>query len=214
MALSKFGTFSGIRGTTSSATDVNASTPTFSFYNSTYTSKYLSFVGVETTTNQPDSANKFYYPLQTPTNQEQALMTTWEVPPYIPSSEYQAGTTPIPFVYIAGKYVLTGPQYDASPIAGMYYNTAIAYMTNGKDSTSQNLEAAAGYLVANLCTLTNHQPTSVCSLVPAKLRKGVSATISTTPPSTTTTAPRATSTTVASKTSTTVSAKTTTTKKA
>ena len=43
MALSKFGTFTDLQGTTSSATDTNPSTPTFSFYGSTYTSKYLSF---------------------------------------------------------------------------------------------------------------------------------------------------------------------------
>ncbi|HUC14208.1 MAG TPA: DUF929 family protein, partial [Acidimicrobiales bacterium] len=51
MALSKFGTFHNVMGTTSSSTDVNPSTPTFSFYKSTYTSPYLSFVPVETETN-------------------------------------------------------------------------------------------------------------------------------------------------------------------
>ena len=47
MALSKFGTFSGLKGTTSSATDVDASTPTFSFYGSKFTSRYITFEPVE-----------------------------------------------------------------------------------------------------------------------------------------------------------------------
>ena len=42
-ALSRFGTFKNLKITTSSATDVDANTPTFSFYGSTFTSPYIKF---------------------------------------------------------------------------------------------------------------------------------------------------------------------------
>ena len=43
LALSRFGTFSGLSTTHSSATDFAPDTPAISFYRATYTSKYLIF---------------------------------------------------------------------------------------------------------------------------------------------------------------------------
>src|SRR5580700_7583712 len=43
VALSKFGTFSNLSQTTSSSTDGYPSTPTFTFYQSVYTSQYIDF---------------------------------------------------------------------------------------------------------------------------------------------------------------------------
>jgi thiol-disulfide isomerase/thioredoxin len=161
LALSKFGTFSDLRGTTSSATDTNPSTPTFSFYGSTYTSKYLTFLSDEEATNTETA-------LQDPTAAEQALVTKWDTTPYIPAAD--AGENPIPFVYVAGKYVLTGNQFDASPISGMQWAAAAPYMTSGSNSTSKAMLAAAGYLVGDLCVLTHDQPAAVCSQVPTVLK--------------------------------------------
>src|SRR5579875_3821192 len=123
MALSKFGTFSDVRATTSSSTDTNASTPTSSFYKSKYKSNYLSFVPVETETNTQA-------PLQNATPAQAALLNKWDVSPYTT----QDGS--IPFVYMAGKYLITGAQYDASKIAGWPMSQAIPYMTSGSNPTS------------------------------------------------------------------------------
>ena len=159
LALSKFGTFSGLHGTSSSATDVNASTPTFAFYHSTFTSKYLAFTPVET-------ENNTYGSLQTPSSAEQALLTKWDVPPYV-SSVQQDGS--IPFVYMGGKYVQIGAQYNASPMSGMQFTKAVSYVTSGANATSKAAMAAAGYLVGDICALTHGQPASVCSQVPKSL---------------------------------------------
>ncbi len=166
MALSKFGTFTNLRGTSSSSTDVNASTPTFSFYGSKYSSPYINFVGVELQTNTYDSAIGNYPTLQTPTAEQQQILTKWDAPPYVPSGHNGA----IPFVYLAGRYVITGIQYDASHIAGWTMPNAAAYLSSGANPTSRALEAAAGYLVGDICALTHGQPASVCSVVPANLR--------------------------------------------
>ena len=49
VALSRFGTFSGLKTTSSSSTDIYPNTPTFTFHGATYTSQYVDFVSVETT---------------------------------------------------------------------------------------------------------------------------------------------------------------------
>jgi thiol-disulfide isomerase/thioredoxin len=161
IALSKFGTFSDLRGTTSSATDTNPSTPTFSFYGSSYTSPYLSFASDEEATNTGAA-------LQDPTAAEQTLVAKWDTAPYIPSAD--AGENPIPFIYLAGKYVLTGNQFDASAISGKQWAGAASYMTSGTNPTSKAMEAAAGYLIGDLCALTHNQPAAVCSQVPSLLK--------------------------------------------
>jgi uncharacterized protein DUF929 len=159
MALSKFGTFHNVTGTTSSSTDVNPSTPTFSFYKSTYTSPYLSFVPVETETNTKAT-------LQNPTAGETAIWEKWDVPPYVSAADEGS----IPFIYLGGKYLVTAESYDASPIAGFQMLAAVNYMTAGNNTTSKAAEAAAGYFVSDLCTMTHNQPAAVCNLVPTWLR--------------------------------------------
>ena len=46
-ALSRFGTFHGLQQISSSSSDVDPNTPTFTFYKSHYTSKYVAFTPVE-----------------------------------------------------------------------------------------------------------------------------------------------------------------------
>jgi len=160
MALSKFGTFEGLRGSTSSPSDVDPSTPSFSFYGSSYTSRYLSFVADE----EENHAEQI---LQIPTPEEQALIATYDTAPYVPAAD--AGENPIPFVYMAGKYVLTGTQFSPGPIAGMSWATAATLLTSGTNAESKAAEASAGYLVGDICVLTHNRPASVCSQVPTVL---------------------------------------------
>jgi hypothetical protein len=80
-----------------------------------------------------------------------------------------AGANPIPFVYMAGRYELTGNQYDASSLAGTAWDTAAGDLTSGTNTTSKAAEAAAGYLVGDFCALTHQRPVLVCSLVPKVL---------------------------------------------
>jgi thiol-disulfide isomerase/thioredoxin len=185
MALSKFGTFTGLRGTTSSSIDTNPSTPTFSFYGSTYKSSYISFVPVEEETNTYSASLGGYPTLQTPTASQNAVMAKWDVAPYTT----QPGS--IPFVYMDGKYLITGAQYNASAISGKSFEDAVPYMTSGTNATSRAAEAAAGYLVAEILAITHNQPASVAAHVPASLKgsttssgvggKGNSSTAKTTP---------------------------------
>jgi thiol-disulfide isomerase/thioredoxin len=162
MALSKFGTFSGLMGTSSSVSDVNPSTPTFTFYGSSYKSPYLTFVAVETAGSTAGRSGS-YPVLQALTANQLALMGKWDAPPYVPSQ--YAGA--MPFLDLAGKYILIGAQYDATPIAGMTFTSATSYLTAGSNPTSKGLEAAAGTLIKSVCVLTKDLPASACKVAPA-----------------------------------------------
>jgi Domain of unknown function (DUF929) len=163
MALSKFGTFSNLMGTTSSNREPSPSTPTFSFYGASYSSKYLTFVADELETNRYNAVSREYPLLQFPTRQEMTMINAWDVVPYTtePSS--------IPFAYMGGKFLMTSAQYNASAISRMNFQTAVSVMTSGKSTVSRRVEAAAGYLVGDFCALTHDQPASVCSHVPSGL---------------------------------------------
>ena len=77
-ALDRFGVLSGTKFIHSSPTDVYPSTPTMSFYKSSYTSKYVAFVPVEWYSEKPDSATPTGYAyLQRPTPQQAALFNRY-----------------------------------------------------------------------------------------------------------------------------------------
>ncbi|MGC8625945.1 MAG: DUF929 family protein [Acidimicrobiales bacterium] len=157
MALSKFGAFGHLSGTSSSSIDVNPSTPTFSFYGSTYTSPYISFVPREVQTNSYDASIGNYPTLQSLSASQARIMDKLD-----PSGG-------VPFVDLAGRYVVLSEQYDASHISGWNITDAASYMTSGANVTSRAAEAAAGYLIGDICVLSHGHPANVCSLVPAHL---------------------------------------------
>jgi hypothetical protein len=162
MALSKFGTFTTLKGTTSAATGASPKTPTFSFYGATYSSTYLTLVTDELETNT-DVGGGEYPLLQPPTTQEMTMMNAWDGPPYT------ATTLSLPFAYIGGRFLLTTTQYDASAISQMSFQAAASTMSSGTSAVSRHAEAAAGYLVADICALTRDQPARVCSHAPSSL---------------------------------------------
>jgi hypothetical protein len=157
MALSKFGSFNGLGATHSSSSDVDANTPTFSFHGATYTSNYLSFRGVETTTNQRQGSS--YAPLDKPTSAEQALIQKYDAPPYVSSAN--AGS--IPFIYLDGRFLQISAAYDPHVLAGQSMTQIATGLSDPNTASTKNIEASAGVLVGDLCTLTHGQPGSVCS---------------------------------------------------
>lgn len=156
VALSRFGTFSNLGATTSASNDVYPNTQTFSFHGASYTSPYISFVGVELQTNI--ISNGSYTPLDTPTAEENSLISTWDKPPYTPS----AGG--IPFIDIANKYVMGGASYDPAILQGLSMATIAGSLTNTSTAPSKAILAAANVITATICKVTNDQPANVCSL--------------------------------------------------
>ena len=115
-ALSKFGTFAHLGETSSASGDVYPNSPTFSFYGSTYTSKYLTFTPVETTTNQLDRAGTGYVPLQNPTAAETKVWKSLDP------------VQNIPFVDIGGRWLVRTSGYVPSIIS----NKTMEYVASAR----------------------------------------------------------------------------------
>jgi hypothetical protein len=153
VALSRFGTFSGLRGIHSSPTDVYPSQPTLTYYGSAYTSRYLAFTAVETTTVNPDT------PLQSPTAAERALLSTYDAPPYVPAAD----TGAIPFIDLGGRYLIHGAQYDPQVLQGLTWAQVASALRDPSSPVAQGVDGAANMITAAICRLTGDQPGSVCT---------------------------------------------------
>ncbi|NIK59773.1 DUF929 family protein [Kribbella shirazensis] len=155
VALSRFGTFSNLGTTHSAAEDVFPNTPTLSFHGAKYTSQYLSFTGVETTTNEP--AGNGYKPLDTPTAEDQKTFDTYNQPPYVESG----GS--IPFVDLGGKYVGSGATFSPEVLAGKTQAQIADALKDPSSEIAKAVDGSANVYTAAFCKLTGNQPAKVCS---------------------------------------------------
>jgi hypothetical protein len=162
IALSRFGTWKNLGIMSSSSTDYAPNTPTFTFQKATYTSKYLVFKSVEEFTNQPDAANSFYYPLQTPTAQEAALIKKYDEPKYITGLTTSTAQS-IPFIDYGNKYFVVGASYGPLTLAGSTRADIAAGLSNPTSPITQAIVTSANYQTAAICTMTKDQPANVCT---------------------------------------------------
>jgi thiol-disulfide isomerase/thioredoxin len=149
-ALSRFGTFTGLKFIHSDPTDVYPNTPTLTFYKSTYTSKYVAFTPVEETTVSKQT-------LQTPTAAQDALDAKYDVPP----NTSEAGS--IPFVDIGNKFMLSGAQYDPQLLQGKSWAQVAAALKDPSNPIAQGADGAANTFTAAICRLTNNLPATACT---------------------------------------------------
>ncbi len=152
VALSRFGTFSGLGLTHSDTADVYANTKTLTFYKSAYTSQYMVFTPVE----QTDPNKK---PLQQTTAQQNALIAKYDSPPYVSASNQGA----IPFVDYGNKYLVSGASYSPQVLQGKSWSQISSALANPKSPIAQAVDGTANVLIATICKLTGNQPASVCT---------------------------------------------------
>ncbi len=151
IALSHFGNFSGLEYMQSSSTDVNPNTPTFTFANATFTSKYIVFTPIEEI------------------NRAETTVTTLDSTQSSLYSQYgtcaSTGTGGgIPFVDIANAYVVNcGAQFSLPGIAGDNWTTVASQLNTGSTTVAQEMDGAANTLISAICKIDGGQPTSVCS---------------------------------------------------
>jgi len=152
VALSRFGTFSNLGATHSDANDVYPNTSTLTFYKSSYTSKYIVFSPVE----EQDPNKK---PLQTPTAQQQALVTKYDAPPYVPSGSQGS----IPFIDIGNKFLISGASFSPQLLQGKTWAQIAAALSDPSNPIGKSVGGTANYMTAAICSLTKNQPANVCS---------------------------------------------------
>jgi len=145
-ALSRFGTFSTLRGVHSSSTDVYPNTATLTFYKATYSSPYLVFTPVE---NEDLNHNL----LQTPTPEQQAL---WNK--YSPGGGY-------PFIDIGNRFIAAST-YDPGVLAGLSWTQIAADLHNPSSAVAKGAVGSANVFTAAICKITGNMPSSVCTSAP------------------------------------------------
>jgi hypothetical protein len=156
VALSRFGTWTGLSGTSSGATDVFPNTPTLSFHGATFTSDYLTFKGYETQTNKIVDGQ--YAPLDKLPSADQRIFDTYNKPPYI------AGTAGgIPFIDIAGKYVSSGATYGPETLGGETRAGIARAINDPTSKIGKAVLANANVLTAAICQVTGAKPANVCT---------------------------------------------------
>jgi hypothetical protein len=136
-ALSKFGTFSGLRQMHSSEDNI----PTFDFKDATYTSKYLAFAPREI----QDQNHK---PLQTLSSAEQAIYQ-------------QAGG--FPFLYFNGKYSQDGAGFNPLVLQGLTHQQVADKVGDPSSDVGKGISGEGNVLTATLCGMTGNKPGNVCS---------------------------------------------------
>jgi len=154
LALSRFGTWSGLKETTSSPWDSDPETATFSFRDASVASNYLAFVGIEheTNDNYGSGTRALFQPLTT------AQSSLW--------SKYSSAfgqSTGFPFIDIGNKVFVIGPSFDPGILAGLDQSQIASKLSNPKDPVTEAIAGTANYLIAGICSQTGNQPASVCS---------------------------------------------------
>jgi thiol-disulfide isomerase/thioredoxin len=152
IALSRFGTFSGLKFIHSSATDTPASIPTLTFYKSTYTSKYISF-----TPDEMQDVNRAT--LQAPTAAQSAILTKYDAPPQVP----QGSSGSIPFIDFGNKFMVSGASYSYAVLQGKTWAQVAAALKDPSTAIAQGADGAANMITAAICKLTSNKPATACT---------------------------------------------------
>ncbi|MGO9029897.1 MAG: DUF929 family protein [Acidimicrobiales bacterium] len=153
VALSRFGSFGALDNMQSSNTSVFPGVQTFSFVDSSYSSPYLAFEGIELYSNVPD-AHGVYTRIATLTTGQQQLVSR-----YRPSGAAE----PFPFVDIGNAMVAGTSGFSPSALGQLSQSTIVGDLKLGTTPESRAILASANYLTAGVCTATGQQPSGVCA---------------------------------------------------
>ena len=140
LALMRFGDFTGLEYMASSPNEGNYST--FSLAASTYRSDYLRFESYEV-------YDRAGIPLQ-------------RLPANYSEANQQDGGSVIPFLDLAGKYVLSGSLLPDASILGTKTWTQVVLSIEGGDSLGLQIKEAANAITSAICMVTDGRPWSVC----------------------------------------------------
>jgi hypothetical protein len=162
VALSRFGTFSGLGPARSATDDVYPGTATLTFHGASYTSPYLSFQGVELATSERRGGS--YAPLDTPTALQRAVLTEYDAPPYVAAGSAGA----VPFVDLGNRFVMSGASFSPGLLAGLTHEQIVTALGAPDSGVAKAVLGSANAFTAALCDLTGGQPGEVCGTSAAR----------------------------------------------
>jgi hypothetical protein len=167
LALSRFGTFRQLGLMQSSATTAFSNLSTFTFYDTSYTSKYVHLESVERYSSlNPTGAR--YLSLQVPDARQSAAV-----------ARYGQSADTFPLLDVANHYVLGGSSFTPGVLVGLSQDQIAGDLTSPLSPLTQAVVAAANEISASICAVDGQKPENVC------LSRGVEAAddaLSITPP--------------------------------
>lgn len=144
VALSRFGTWSGLTLSRSSSTDVFPNTPTFTFRGASYTSDVIELSAVET-------ADREGKRLDTPNAQQQRSMDRFD-----PQGS-------IPYLSIADRYYVSGSGYPPDVLAGKSWDQVASALSDPTSPVTRAIVGNADQITAAICAVTAQKPAAVCT---------------------------------------------------
>ena len=156
MAMSKFGTFTGLNETTSSPYDSPPAISTFSFYKTGYTSQYIDFVPIEAEGNDTTGLGVGRTQLEPLTSAQNTLWQHY-------TQALGLSQTGFPFMDFGNKVFVSGPSYTPTVLLGLSHQDIASKLSNPQDPVTQGIVGTSNYITAAVCSLTGQQPASVCS---------------------------------------------------
>ena len=144
LALMRFGNFTALHYMTSSSSDAYPSTPTFTFYNSEYSSSLINFTHVELQTNVFDANISNYPKLQNLTSFESSTF-----------AKFNRGGS-IPFIDFGNYSIQVGALTTPQLIDNMNWSTIESDLNNPNTAQAQAIIGTADVFTAQICTILNN----------------------------------------------------------
>jgi hypothetical protein len=166
VALSRFGTFGPVGLMQSSDSVAFGNTSTFTFWHTTYSSKWIDLQTVERySTLNPTGAR--YTTLQSPTARQAAAV-----------SVYDATGATFPLLDIANRYVLAGSSFSPSVLDGQNQTQIVGDLSIPTSPITQAIVASANEITATICAVDRERPATVCharGVTAARSKLGITA---------------------------------------
>jgi hypothetical protein len=150
LALSRFGTFDKLGLMQSSSTTAFSNLSTFTLWQVSYSSKYVSLESVERySALNPTGAR--YLRLESPNAPEAAAIASY-------------ATTPHTFALldVANRWVLNGAAFAPGVLTGLSQDQIAGYLTTPTTPLTQAVLTAANEISATICAVDHQRPANVC----------------------------------------------------
>ncbi len=150
IALSRFGTFNRLGIMQSSPTTAFANLSTFTFWQSSYSSKYIILEAVERYSSLNPTGGR-YLGLEKPDARQRAAVAS-------------AGTGANTFAVldIANRWMLTGASFSPTVLAGLTQDQIAGNLTTPAAPLTQAVIASANEITASICSVDGDRPDAAC----------------------------------------------------
>ncbi|MHB8682537.1 MAG: DUF929 family protein [Acidimicrobiales bacterium] len=158
-ALGRFGTFSDLGSTTSSAVELFGRTPTFTFDGAAYRSSTVAFVADELYGASPSVHAPAGFPaLDQPDAMVQSLLRRYD-------ATSTGAPAALPFVDVAGNLLLVGAGSGVPPalLQGMTMGQIASALSDPANPIARAVLGTANEVSAAICAATKGQPGAVCA---------------------------------------------------